>query len=1622
MLTPEQAHAQLQNLRNPNWHGDRLAKVPNLTDTLQPIARGLLGQNETGQFLDYTKAYQTSLEMAEKVNTLDSAERLQLFSLLFPKFATTVEKAWQLLIELPYQEYSYRRAFRAPHHAEVVYSKRSNWLIRLLQECQYEQELSWYAIWCPYLSYYAGETLPILFAAAINEGDALGEEIFSILVACAKGEQEIGATGRHLVRGLLVASRPEGWECIENLLLSAGRQEGLRQVILEAIDEAHPGAFQRILQGILDRDLIRFSATVRAIDVWFGLGWDSVNNRIVKAALEKVLGLLERSGEIKEVITEDDPERVYFALWVMGFRDVMAAIPVAQELLENSRPEHRFVAVYFLSQIGLKESQLALIPAIEDEDLRVATKALSSLQHTAIEVKRSPLFERLEKVLIRFPEQPKTLTPLVWDWLKITLSRSLVTTALVNNLGDRSPKQLIHYLPLLSPYERQETARKLSTVSPWDEEIRSALFSLVGDASAGVREEAIRCFQNRQISEIEAIALEKLLTRKAADLRRSILQLLLNRTDDETLTSVRRLLESKPVLQRQAGLELLKELKAKNRSIDACTSMAIEYQDNRKTLSEIETQLLEGLLEIQRKEATLEDALGLVDTNQITLITPPKAQKKYLYITAAVSHCLQSLDDLIHQQRHTPITLQTYAGTQEELLGNCHGFFYPNTSLSREENIERIPLRELWEQWESERDQKLRDKDGLEFVRAIASLYTDSRNSWGKDFNHERQDWWNTTRKTLFIETSHLRYPAVIRSLLTALLYLRPPASVVDFLLEATATTLTLIPFQKLANSDNPLDNIYITFQLKTALCGWIEITNLFRFLTDWTDEQKLRYWQFTRYGEEWNHLNPFHDPDKLASIAMAYRLGGATREDIVYHLLGFRRTATIGNRSFHDLGTVTARNIPGYLDPIVKEIGSLCRQRILEVELQRGDLPTAASEAALCLRSVEGIPILIRLLQLLGKDKFIRGYTYHNQSKPAVFSHLIRVSYPADSETPQDFATALATAKISTQVLLELAFYAPQWSNYVQQALGWENCTEAIWWIHAHTKDNQWHVDPEIRQDWAVQVSERTPLSEQDLIDGAVDVEWFQRIYPTLAGEPWRMLYDAAKYASGGTGHGRARLFAEAMLGEIDWDTLVKKITEKRNQDAVRALGLLPLQNDLLQRYQIIQEFIRGSRQFGSQRQASEKLAARVGLENLSRTAGYPDPQRLEWAMEGAAIADLVATPLTVVREDVTVSLSLTPSGKPEVKVTKNGKSLKSVPATLKKDPDILHLQTRKQDIARQESRMRLSLEQAMCRGDWFTVEELGQLCGHPILAPMLAGLLFIGEGDIGYPVEKGTALQHHDGTVREITAKTLKIAHAHDLLQTGEWPDWQEECFEKKRQQPFKQVFRELYLLTQTEVKDNVYSRRYEGHQINPKQALALWGQRGWITCPEEGVRRTFHDANLSVWVTFLDGFYTPLEMEGLTLEGVYFSRRGDWKPLPLEEIPPVIFSEVMRDIDLVVSVAHLGGVDPEASSSTVESRGALVRESCRLLKLENVRVQESRALIEGKLGSYSIHLGSGVVHRQPGGALCIIPVHSQHRGRLFLPFADNDPKTAEVVSKVILLARDGEIKDPTILEQIL
>lgn len=53
----------------------------------------------------------------------------------------------------------------------------------------------------------------------------------------------------------------------------------------------------------------------------------------------------------------------------------------------------------------------------------------------------------------------------------------------------------------------------------------------------------------------------------------------------------------------------------------------------------------------------------------------------------------------------------------------------------------------------------------------------------------------------------------------------------------------------------------------------------------------------------------------------------------------------------------------------------------------------------------------------------------------------------------------------------------------------------------------------------------------------------------------------------------------------------------------------------------------------------------------------------------------------------------------------------------------------------------------------------------------------------------------------------------------------------------------------------------------------------------------------------------WFSPSDVEAPTLEWVVFSDRKTFKPLKIREIPDVLYSEVMRDVDLAVSVAHAG-----------------------------------------------------------------------------------------------------------------
>jgi Family of unknown function (DUF5724)/Domain of unknown function (DUF4132) len=1652
MLNPEFAQARLKEYQVANWLKTRLQQLAKLPKPLNEIGCGIFGSHENGQETKSDDNYVLIENSIKSLDGLKPANRLQIFKILVPKFADTFEATWQSFQYLTYQSSYSRRAFRAPDLPECYSSKRSAWLQNTLNFIKgYDEDLTWFAAWCPYLGYYS-DVLGYLFAAAIDQGGTQGDEIFNILTASAKGEHEIGAMGRHITRALLLAKRPDGWEFVEKLLIAAQRQEGLRQVILESVDEAQPEAYQRMLRLIVDENLIRFTATLRAVDVWFGFNLDVLNERQGRQIVNQVLELLTEEQKHQAALNSADAQTAYLALWVTGFTDATKSIGQAQQLLAHAEATHRFIAVYFLMQLQIKAAEAAIMAVINDSDMRVACLALQAVANPSEDLLTTvpDSFERIAQLFPTWPVKEKVLPSLVWDWVKQSAAQNYLASILVNHVGKRSPKVLIPYIAAGDVYMRARIMRQLAEVQPWDAEIRNAIFSLVGDASSWLREETIKKIQNCEIDRTESDYLVGLLTRKSSDLRRGILNLLLKQPDDSCLVAATSLVAAKNILQRQAGLELLAEMVKQERLLDRCRILATEYKTNRgDKLTNPEILLINRIFVVEAVQPTLLDALDLVDLANLTVPVAPQPLSLELN-TAAVKSTWAAIDELIHQHRQTPIQITNWRDEVEEhLLGNVQWQFPGmKVELSIAENAARLPLLDVWENWY--RGKRLKDDDGLELIRALAPRYVHPIDDEDEDIDTDEEkaladpaspyyQLRKTWKKHFSKPNLDLRYPNLVRSILEWLNYLHPQATPNQFRLNIITAVITSV-------DANELEQLIVNRNPDLEIDAWdlssfMDNVKSFAYPQGETTRAEVqRWWELANWIDSsvWRRFIRWGRAMSCADVLAMYELGLVHQAEVTYYLLGDRfpnDTTNLDynkqpkNRSdFSDLGLYTRRKPDEKDSKVAIKLAAICRERILEIECLRGDLPTAATAAALALRSIEGIPTIVKLLTALDTQGFVRGYS--NQSKAAVISHLMRISFPAANDTPAEFTSQMKAAKVSEEKLIQLAFFAPQWVNYIQDAIQLPGFTEGVWWIHAHTKDNSWSVDADVRETWVAQISERTPLSAQSLVDGAVDVEWFNRVYALLKANRWQELAAAAQYASSGAGHQRAKQFADAMLGNLKMPELMNRINTKRHQDSLRALGLCPLDKnrdkDLLSRYQTFQEFIRTGKKFGAQRKASEKLAVEIGLENLARTAGYTDPIRLQWAMEAEAVADLAVKPQVIMIDETSVRLSITSLGEPEITIMKAGKPLKAIPAKLKKDPEIQALTIRKQDIVRQASRMRISLEQAMCRGDAFTAKELQQLAQHPVLAPMLRELVLISVAvgkqsiEMGYLTATGQELISPQGTTK-ITADQFRIAFPYDLLQTKDWTAWQQDCFAQNRQQPFKQVFRELYVVTVGE-QTNRGSKRYEGHQVNPKQAIALFGQRGWISSPGDGVRKTFHELGVIATVTFQNGYYTPLELEGLTIDQLTFHQRDEWKPILLKDIPPVVFSEVMRDLDLVVSVAHIGGVDPEASASTVEMRSSILRETIRLMKFTNVQLQGSHALITGTLGTYSVHLGSAIVHRQPGGSLCILPVSSQHRGRIFLPFVDDDPKTAEIMSKVILLAKDQDIQDPTILEQIL
>ncbi len=277
-----------------------------------------------------------------------------------------------------------------------------------------------------------------------------------------------------------------------------------------------------------------------------------------------------------------------------------------------------------------------------------------------------------------------------------------------------------------------------------------------------------------------------------------------------------------------------------------------------------------------------------------------------------------------------------------------------------------------------------------------------------------------------------------------------------------------------------------------------------------------------------------------------------------------------------------------------------------------------------------------------------------------------------------------------------------------------------------------------------------------------------------------------------------------------------------------------------------------------------------------------------------------------------------------------------------------------------------------------------------------------------------------------------------------------WRRFLLEHEIVQPFKQAFREVYFVAPAELETSTYSNRFAAHILRYPQAYALIKSRGWSVVAlgpydNDGGRqwREFesHGLRAEFWMEHAAEDWGEQVMIAniAATDQVRFTPLGGGDPVPIADVPRVVFSEAMRDVDLFVGVASIAA-DPEwldhndrhvdywrehsfgELGASAETRREVLREIVPQLKIaERLELGERYLIVRGELRTYRIHLGSANVLMEPNDEyLCIVPARGKSTGKVFLPFEDDD-RLSVILSKAFLLVDDRKITDPTILGQI-
>ncbi|TDC53507.1 DUF4132 domain-containing protein [Actinomadura sp. KC345] len=492
--------------------------------------------------------------------------------------------------------------------------------------------------------------------------------------------------------------------------------------------------------------------------------------------------------------------------------------------------------------------------------------------------------------------------------------------------------------------------------------------------------------------------------------------------------------------------------------------------------------------------------------------------------------------------------------------------------------------------------------------------------------------------------------------------------------------------------------------------------------------------------------------------------------------------------------------------------------------------------------------------------------------------------------------------------------------------------------------------------------------------------------------------------------------------------------------------ISVAPTQARSLPSQGLLYEIVRAAQDFPTPELVTAIRAVRRGV----RHAGVPKEldkmlKKVDAALaERTEVALRLPDPGPLRREVGGYTAAVTVTGKAELTFEKDDKALKGVPAPVRRDHKAELKDLR--DLVKRVSAQLVTLARALEGG--FTVDASqpfgrwrDSLLHHTIAGPTVRGLIW--------------EIEVAPGEWRAVLPELGELPDVPDDAQVRLWhpirsePDevrtWRDLIMDRRIRQPFKQAFREIYLLTPAEEETGTYSTRFAAHLCHYRRMFALFRARGWksgLLGPWDGgdedeAVRTLAAGEWQVRFTHVLADWQG-EEEIAGTDRVRFARRvaGAWRDARLADLPPLVFSEAMRDVDLFVGVTSIAAdplwEDGEPHRYWVREWYADLNESARTRKdaLERILPRTKIAgrcsidgrylVVRGELRTYKIHLGSANIVMEPDDTfLCIVPERRGLGAKVFLPFEEE--RLALILSKAFLLAADDTITDESILMQI-